>query len=209
MILGRRILINTYRINDFERAGFLNLARSAQKDQPHFENFGFQVYAHPEEHDFFAEIILLPDPAVAGTKTAMEAYHFASSYQPERDSCIKIGSRLISFRGTYDDDAGPVPLDSAAIRYTPIQVEEEGKESLLSSVDYLAKNRQHQSQILCLSSTEFPGNLGLLEFFSTVGDFQLSEESGDTDPDMGSARKNIEDAALQRYDLPTTFVRFR
>jgi len=209
MLLGRRILINTYRINEFERAGFLNLARSAQKDQPHFEDFGFQIYAHPEEHDFFAEIILLPDTAIVGTKIAMEAYHFASSYQPERDSCIKIGSRLISFRGTYDDDAGPVPLDSAAIRYTPIRIEEESKAKLLTSIEYLTKNRQHQAQILAMSSTEFPEELGLLEFFSTVGDFQLSGESVDTDPNMESAVKEIEGAALHRYDLPSTFVRFR
>jgi len=207
--LSRRILINTYRIDDSERASFLNLARGAQNEQPHFEDFGFQVYAHPDEHDFFAEIILLPDPAVAGTKTAMEAYHFASSYQPERDSCIKIGTRLISFRGTYGDDAGIIPLDSAAIRYTPLRSNEENREALAASMNLLKQNREHQVQIISLSSAEFEDTYGLLEFFSTVGDFQRAEGAEPTDNDIIDAVKAVTDSTIDRNDLPSTFVRFR
>ena len=166
--MAKRIFVVTYKVSETEFGSFMGIARKGISDPPPVPGFFFGLYRAPSDPLSFAEVIVLPDPEVEGQDAALEAYHFASSYQPERNTCVEVGTRVVSLRGTVVNDEPELPLDGELLRFQALKESGESDGTLSEALSSWAEGAEHRNAVVGIHSTEVASSYGLVEVFANA-----------------------------------------
>jgi hypothetical protein len=175
--LAKRIFVVTYKVSESELGSFFGIARKGISDPPPVPGFFFGLYRAPSDPMSFAEVIVLPDPDEEGQEAAIEAYHFASSYQPERNTCVEVGTRVISLRGTSVAEDPDLPLDGEILRFQALQQSPDAETSLSTALNSFSETAEHRSAAIGIQSTEVASSYGLVEVFMDQAALEAADSS--------------------------------
>ena len=206
--MAKRIFVVTYKVSETELGSFFGIARKGISDPPPVPGFFFGLYRAPSDPMSFAEVIVLPDPEEEGQESAIEAYHFASSYQPERNTCIEVGTRVISLRGTAIADDPELPLDGQILRFRSLKEDSESEASLSDALNSFSEQSEHRSAAFGIQSTEISGNYGLVEVFADSNALEAADAS-DRGPESPTSESlgTIKDAQNEQAGLQPIYAR--
>ncbi len=209
--MPRRIFVNTFHVSAAELQSFLVSAKGALRDAPPAEGFAFALFGNADVgRRFFCEVFVMPDPEIDGQDSAIEAYHFSSSYQPERSTCVEVGGHTNTFRGRVVTGSDAPPIEGNVVRFTQLWAEAEERDALVDALKTLAAEGTRRVRIMPLDSTEYPKLFGLLELFahpSQVQEADAADRAGSEE--LKAARALIGERTLRRDELPETFLRMR
>ena len=176
--MAKRIFVISYQVSSTEHPSFASIAKPAISEPSEVPGFSFLLFAHPDKPRTYLEVVTLPDPEIDGQDAALEGYHFMSSYQPQRNTCIEIGSRVNVFQG--ETISGELSLDADPLW---AQFSELWGKDNADEVEGALKSCSEDGadQVACtgLRSVQINGKFGLLELFASKESLDESAPSSD------------------------------
>ena len=207
--MSNRLFFFAYETSAGELGSYLQIAKSALQTAPAVPGFAFSVFKDPERPRRFAEIFVMPDPEVEGQDAAIKAYHFSSSYQPERATCFERGARFASFRGRVLGGDPPAPFEGTAMRWTPLWAEADDAVALEEALAVLGKGVPGRVHTVGLCSTDRPKEYALCEAFASGEDVAAAGEAEkEASEEVLAALELVRGATREGYGLPAVFGEF-
>ncbi len=206
--LSKRIIISNYRISATEYNSFMSIGGQAAKEPPEIPGFAFLLFVDANEHHDFTEMIVLPYAAEHGQDTSMEGYHFASSYQPERNTCIEPGSPFQVFQGTPVAGDLDLPVSENLLRITQLWADTDDAPALEEALTNWVENAPARNQLCALKSLDHGKLYGLVEIFTDQEAMDGADTADrDLDESLGSVQALIRNHVREAIGSNSTRVR--
>ncbi len=143
----------------------MSIGGQAAKEPPEIPGFSFVLFVDAENHNNFTEMIVLPHANEHGQDASMEGYHFASSYQPERNTCIEPGTPFEVFQGTPIAGELELPISENVLRITQLWADTDDASNLKEAITNWVENAPGRNQFCALQSLDYDKLYGLVEIF--------------------------------------------
>jgi len=203
--LSQRIFIISYQVSEHEFSSFSSIAKPALSDAPPVPGFSFMLFAHPEQPRTFLEVVSLPDPEENGQDASLEGYHFMSSYQPQRNTCLEVGTRIKVFQAERVAGEWSEDVDPQLAQFSALWAKEDGAD-LEDALKSFAEHGAEQIACVGLHSVEIDEKYGLLELFKDEGSLESSD--GGLSDEAKSA-KTVISGHIHKDQGSTVYVRVR
>jgi len=207
--MQQRVLINRFSVASDEHGRWVYFTRQALLQHPRYDGFAFAVFVEPGSPREALEIVLLPSREDHGKTPAIGAFHFMSSYNPERSSFVDPASRVVPFKGVHIAGAPYTGAACGVVEVDFLRAKKEAEANLVAAAGTFIQRAQARSGTL-LESVDVPEDYALLLYYSDAAALDDASRNRTNDGTWKAARDVIK--AFQMCEpgevLPRRFAAF-